>query len=85
MSTIQPAIRPAQHSRGAGAAAGSWRQVAALSRYFPASTWLAGMPSANRQLPSAGWKRMARPGVTTPGWVRAAVMPPSRASRPPRS
>ena len=63
MSTIQPAIWPYQRSRGAGAAAGSWRQVAALSRYFPPSTWLAGMPLANRRLPSAGWRRMARPGV----------------------
>ena len=44
MSTIQPAIWPSQRSRGAGAAAGSWRQVAASSRYFPASTGWPGCP-----------------------------------------
>ena len=48
MSTIQTAIRPAQRSRGAGAAAGSWRQVTASPRYFPAGTWLAtNLPATN--------------------------------------
>ncbi len=66
---------------------GSGQQPAGrgLVAVFPASTWLAGMSLANKRLPSASWRRSARPPVNPPGWVRAAVMPPSWASRPSRS